>query len=461
MPVTFTRSTLSDDTRDAAMRRSPVLLLVCLLLLATGLGLVGVGATLSLPDVPARAGASAKNLTIARAYYAAVDTMLATGKEDALNAMVDPDLTTHPTPADGVDGRTGLVRFLLARRSVFPGLRLVVDDVWDTGDDLVTARIHSAGATAGDYLGLPLPVSLASFGPIEILRVDGEKIVERWIGEETVLIQQFGRAGLVVSGSAPWFRSLSVTRLSFDAGTRVAIENGVASRFILIEAGTLTANFSAMFKDGASVAIASEGTWRLSAGELLSTAPNAAYTLVNDTGARAGAIVVTVFGNGGGPSPDFILASAANDAGARAAAPAVIASSTVAVMPGAAVPTGSTLGIGRITVPRELDLALPAAPGTLLAAIETGAVSLNTFGGEARGYYANYRPWAGTSALLSQGDGAAVGAGAGGLWHTADGPSVLLILVITPPTADIPWSNPNESGTPLAPRPDCPRPGCP
>src|SRR5262245_20126260 len=114
----------------------PVLLLSCVLLIATGLGVIGLAQTagpLPVRDAPVdTVGAVAT----ARDFYAAINAVLAMGDAAALDDSVAIDLVEHPG-RPGATGRSGLVTPLLARRAVFPGMKVVVEDAHPAGDDLV------------------------------------------------------------------------------------------------------------------------------------------------------------------------------------------------------------------------------------------------------------------------------------------------------------------------------------
>jgi hypothetical protein len=65
--------------RELTMRRSPIPLVTCILLLATGLAILGIASSLpnrteSEPTVPAKA-----NADLVRRFYIAANTFLATG----------------------------------------------------------------------------------------------------------------------------------------------------------------------------------------------------------------------------------------------------------------------------------------------------------------------------------------------------------------------------------------------
>ena len=64
-------------------------------------------------------------------------------------------------------------------RSAFPDLRVTTEDVLEEGDR-VALRWKAEGTHRGDLMGLAPTGKRVTLTGIEILRVSGGKIVERW-----------------------------------------------------------------------------------------------------------------------------------------------------------------------------------------------------------------------------------------------------------------------------------------
>jgi hypothetical protein len=440
------------------MRRSPVVFAAFVLLLSTGLVLFGLGATLSAPELTGSAVRNATGVALGRAFYAAANTVLATGTTAQLDTLVAPNLVEHPASADGTAGRAALVRSLLARRATYPGLHIVVEDIQATGDDLITVRVHAAGATAGSFLGLSLPPDLGAWGPIEILRIDDGRIVERWSGRDAVLFQPLGQAPLAGDETGPSIRSVFVTRLTAEPGAHLTVENGAATRFLLVETGALTVEITSQRGMGTAgdgpIQPDSPGvvrSHRPAAGKLLATLSGERVKIDNDTAAPAVALVVTVFGPQSAATPDYSRALSPAAVSGAAPTPPGFTFQALAANLFAQVPGDSVLGIGWIVLAAGTALPLLVTSGAVLIAVDTGPVDVTAIGGEVHGYRIGSGPWAGHAATLQPGDGASFTSGTGGLWQTgADDPAILLVLAIAPRTAATSPVSPSREATPIA-----------
>ena len=111
-------------------------------------------------------------------FYVAIDTFLHTGDDSDLSKVLAPGFVDHiDQPTDEPD-REELIRYLTALRETNRSLRLVPQEVMAQGDRAV-ARLSVAEETSGAILGIPL-AGTAPWPRVEILRVDGDLIVERW-----------------------------------------------------------------------------------------------------------------------------------------------------------------------------------------------------------------------------------------------------------------------------------------
>lgn len=93
--------------------------------------------------------------------------------------VLAPDLIEHnPLPGQGA-GREGHKQVVAAFRSAFPDLTVVTEDVLEDGDR-VALRWKAEGTHRGDLMGLAPTGKRVLLTGIEILRMSGGKIVERW-----------------------------------------------------------------------------------------------------------------------------------------------------------------------------------------------------------------------------------------------------------------------------------------
>ena len=190
-------------TQPASHRRRrpglprPVLLLTCCLTLATAYALLGAAAaftdhpapTQTTVDIPSTAAAT----TLVQRFYATVNDVLHTGAVAPLAAVIAPGLVEHPGRA-GDSGAAGLARTLLAERTTWPGIRIVVDDIRATGPDAVTAWVHPEAANPPAVIGFAVPAVPSAWGPIEVLRIADGRIAERWAsGSDALLLEPVGQ----------------------------------------------------------------------------------------------------------------------------------------------------------------------------------------------------------------------------------------------------------------------------
>lgn len=114
----------------------------------------------------------------------------------AADEVLAADLIDHyPQPGLG-PGREGHKRVVVAFRSAFPDLRVTVEDLVAESDK-VALRWKAEGTHRGGALGIAPTGRRVTLRGIEILRVEGSKIIERW-GEDngqSVLLELRAGAG--------------------------------------------------------------------------------------------------------------------------------------------------------------------------------------------------------------------------------------------------------------------------
>ncbi len=172
-----------DKPRPA--RHSPVLLVFACLGVVTAFVLLGFAQSIDVADgVPADSENGA-SVALVQRFYEAANAVLETGDATHIDPYVAPDYLEHSGGSPDEEGREGLAQALLSRHVAFPGIRLVVDDV-RVGGDHVTARVRAELGGAGAFLGLSVPGVIGLWGPVDLLRIAGGLIVERWSGQPDV-----------------------------------------------------------------------------------------------------------------------------------------------------------------------------------------------------------------------------------------------------------------------------------
>lgn len=128
--------------------------------------------------------------TVVRRFYAEVVNQ---GSEAAAGELLSPDMLDHGVPEGFPPGRAGFLRFAGMLRSAFPDLQVSVDDLIVEGDR-VAARVTVRGTHQGVLLGrLPATGRSAVWTGIDIFKIAGGRIVERWNERNLLsLLRQLG-----------------------------------------------------------------------------------------------------------------------------------------------------------------------------------------------------------------------------------------------------------------------------
>jgi predicted ester cyclase len=125
------------------------------------------------------------------------------GKDpDAAGKYLAPGFVDHnPFPASGAD-RDGFVSGLQLLRTAVPDLKMTVEQVVSAGD-LVAVRGVLTGTHQGAYMDKPATFRQIRIEMIEILRMDGGRVAERWAETDTLgLYRDFGLLDSGVKGKA-------------------------------------------------------------------------------------------------------------------------------------------------------------------------------------------------------------------------------------------------------------------
>lgn len=436
MSVTGQRATI-------AARRSPIPLVVCLLALATGLTLFGIGQTIAVSTVEPVATPGAAEVDLVTRFYAAANAVLRTGDATDLDRLLDPGMIDHAAHAPGESGRTGVVGALLSRHAAFPGMRLVVDDVRATGD-IVAIRVHAERGAAGSFLGLAASDELAAWGPTDIVRVAGGRIVERWGSRPDVARFETLWESAVSAETPDVPQTVALRRVTWAPGAALAVEVNPGGWFLSVEAGTLS--YSVAATPGTGVP-GRGGT--LAPGDLLAVPFGSGFAVENTGAVPARAFLVAhwpevVRGFGRQPTEgELAVSRLAYDLGLVPGKigpyrlDAGVEAERVTTMVNVDVPAAAGLTLGRmILAPGDaLTVLYRAAP--LVVAVEAGRLDLAVAPG---------RVWAMDTAGRGRGpvDRISLAAGEGGsLTGTVDGdwrvgggePLVAWVLAVEPPEA--------------------------
>jgi predicted ester cyclase len=89
----------------------------------------------------------------------------------------------------GLEGVKQVFRLL---HTAFPDLQIEIEDLIPEGD-LVVGRVTARGSHQGEFMGIAPTGKPVSFNAIDVVRIAGGKIVERWSqADNLALLQQLG-----------------------------------------------------------------------------------------------------------------------------------------------------------------------------------------------------------------------------------------------------------------------------
>ncbi len=127
-----------------------------------------------------------------KVIYLQVIERINQGDLNGLDQLVAGDFVDHnplPQQARGLDGLKYAVRVL---RAAFPDMRATVEEVVAEGDRVV-GRITWTGTQHGAFLGVPPTGKQVSVPAVDIVRIGGLQLAERWaLTDYYSLMQQLG-----------------------------------------------------------------------------------------------------------------------------------------------------------------------------------------------------------------------------------------------------------------------------
>ena len=124
-----------------------------------------------------------------------IQELFTDGDLDAVDRYLDPDFVNHDPPFPGApQGPEGMRQAAVAYRQALPDWHSEVDQLVAEAD-IVVERFTASGTHQGDLLGVPGTGRTIILRGINIFRINGDKIVERWGQlDELGLLRQLGLA---------------------------------------------------------------------------------------------------------------------------------------------------------------------------------------------------------------------------------------------------------------------------
>ena len=131
----------------------------------------------------------ADNKTIARRFN---EEVWGKGDEEVLEELLAPDFVDHDALPGQSPDREGHRQILAAFRHAFPDLSVTTEDMVAEGDKVVS-RWTARGTHRGELMGIAPTGNGVTIEGIDVLRVAGGSIVERWArSNDLELMQQLG-----------------------------------------------------------------------------------------------------------------------------------------------------------------------------------------------------------------------------------------------------------------------------
>ena len=114
------------------------------------------------------------------------------GDEAALEELLAPNFVDHDALPGQSPDREGHRQILAAFRSAFPDLHVTTEDVV-AEEDKVVSRWTASGTHQGDLMGVAPTGKGVTIKGIDVLRIAGGRIVERWAQfNDLEVMQQLG-----------------------------------------------------------------------------------------------------------------------------------------------------------------------------------------------------------------------------------------------------------------------------
>lgn len=130
-------------------------------------------------------------VTLARRLYAVTTS----GNVDDLEQLLSPDVVDHGVggpEAEDLRGSGAVREDILAFRQAFPDAQITVEDAFASASgDRVAVRWTLTGTHGDAFQGIPATGRTISMRGMDLLRIEGGRIAERWgSSDELGLLQQ-------------------------------------------------------------------------------------------------------------------------------------------------------------------------------------------------------------------------------------------------------------------------------
>jgi steroid delta-isomerase-like uncharacterized protein len=122
-----------------------------------------------------------------------IQELFTKGDLDAVDRYLDPSFVNHDAPFPGApEGREGMRLAASKYREALPDWHSEVEQLIAEGD-IVVEIFTASGTHRGDLMGVPATGKTLTLKGINVFRIDGDRIVERWGRlDQLGVLQQLG-----------------------------------------------------------------------------------------------------------------------------------------------------------------------------------------------------------------------------------------------------------------------------
>jgi hypothetical protein len=413
-------------SEESTMRRP--ILLSSLLTLFVVAGVVLIAGSFLLQPAAAPASA-AGNTEVIRRFYAAANETIATGDTTALHAVVAPHFVDQdPVPGMKPD-RGGLEGHLAALHAVVPDMELLVEAVV-AGGDRAMARVAVRGGQGQTLLSGAVIDQPEPWGAVDVFRIAGGKVVERWSQTDELSLARPATA-VTLDLPAPSPRVVSLERFTFEPSAGWS-PSPAGPRLVFLETGALRLEMATPEPAPGVPPIAGTDTLggdESDASRILtlsvsgsSLVPAGARLVMTNTGSGEARVLVATFSEPRTPGGALV----ADELPSGVAGQILAGGLATDVRVGAA-----TLALGQVTLARNARLSLSSADGPVLIAVESGHLTVETWGRAWLRRGSDGMSVAPDEQVMARGDGLLMHQGGLATFQIAgDGPAIVHVLTL-------------------------------
>lgn len=131
---------------------------------------------------------SETNKAVARRFYEAING----GNVDIVDQVIADNFVEHDQFAGLPPSKEGVRAFFTMFRQAFPDFEMTMEDMVAEGDKIFI-RAVMRGTHRGEFMGIPPTGKRIDVPVADIVRFEGERVVEHWgVTDTGIMLQQLG-----------------------------------------------------------------------------------------------------------------------------------------------------------------------------------------------------------------------------------------------------------------------------